>query len=278
MRFRAFIIALFAVCLTALPLSGGNALAQSRTSLTYEDIRGTGLANRCQTLGQTTRGSFPLESGQEYVLTDLCLEPINFFVKEEPKNTRREAEFVPSKVMTRLTTSLEGVTGTLKPNKDGGLTFYEEDGMDFQAITVKLSDGELVPMLFTLKGLVAETQSGLTTINASTDFQGEYEVPSYRTSNFLDPKGRGLTTGYDNAVARPAVAEGEEEVARANVKRFIVGKGAISMQVAKVDGRTGEIAGTFEAEQPSDSDMGAHEPKDVRIQGVFYGRIAPQEA
>jgi photosystem II oxygen-evolving enhancer protein 1 len=276
MRFRAFIIALCAVCLTVLPFSG-NAWAQSRTSLTYEDIRGTGLANKCQTLGETVRGSFPLESGQDYVLTDLCLEPINIFVKEEPKNTRREAEYVPSKIMTRLTTSLEGVTGALKPSKDGSLTFFEEDGMDFQAITVKLSDGELVPMLFTLKGLVASTQPNLTAINTSTDLQGGYEVPSYRTSNFLDPKGRGLTTGYDNTVARPAVAE-EAEILRANVKKFIVGKGNISMQVAKVDGRTGEVAGTFEAEQPSDSDMGAHEPKDVRIQGVFYGRISPQEA
>jgi photosystem II oxygen-evolving enhancer protein 1 len=275
MRFRAFIIALFAVCLAVLPF-GSSAWAQSRTSLTYEDIRGTGLANKCQTLGETVRGSFPVASGQEYVLTDLCLEPINFFVKEEPKNARREAEYVPSKVMTRLTTSLEGVNGALKPNEKGGLTFYEEDGMDFQAITVKLSDGELVPMLFTLKGLVASTQGDLTVINTSTDFQGEYDVPSYRTSNFLDPKGRGLTTGYDNAVARPAVAE-DEEIARANVKRFLVGKGKISMQVAKVDGRTGEVAGTFEAEQPSDSDMGAHEPKDIRIQGVFYGRIATPE-
>ena len=49
------------------------------------------------------------------------------------------------------------------------------------------------------------------------------------------------------------------------------------MQVAKVDGRTGEVAGTFEAEQPSDSDMGAHEPKDIRIQGLFYGRVAPPD-
>ncbi|HEY9826915.1 MAG TPA: photosystem II manganese-stabilizing polypeptide [Stenomitos sp.] len=276
MRFRAFIIALFAVCLTVLPF-GGNAWAQSRTGVTYEDIRGTGLANKCPTLGQTVRGSFPLDSSQEYVLTDLCLEPINIFVKEEPKNTRREAEFVPSKIMTRLTTSLEGVNGSLKRNQNDGLTFYEEDGMDFQAITVKLSDGELVPMLFTVKGLVAATQGNVTAINASTDFQGKYEVPSYRTSNFLDPKGRGLTTGYDNAVARPAVSE-DEEIARANVKRFVVGEGEISMQIAKVDGRTGEIAGTFEAEQPSDSDMGAHEPREVRIQGVFYGRVAPQEA
>ncbi|MGB8702018.1 MAG: photosystem II manganese-stabilizing polypeptide [Thermosynechococcaceae cyanobacterium] len=276
MRFRAFIIALFAVCLTVLPFSG-NAWAQSRTGVTYDDIRGTGLANKCQTLGETVRGSFPLESGQEYVLTDLCVEPINFFVKEESKNARREAEFVSTKVTTRYTTSLEGVNGALKFNADGGLTFFEEDGMDFQPITVKTPGGELVPLLFTLKGLEATTQGNLSAINTSTDFKGEYEVPSYRTSNFLDPKGRGLTTGYDNAVARPGVAD-DADLTRTNVKRFVVGKGDISLQVAKVDGRTGEIAGTFVAEQPSDTDMGARDPLEVKIQGVFYGRVSPVEA
>ena len=276
MRFRAFIIALFSAGLLWFA-QGGTAWAQSRTSLTYEDVRGTGLANKCQSLGETARGSFPLEAGQEYELTDLCMEPLTFFVKEEAKNARREAEFVPAKVMTRKTTTLEGVEGTLTPNEAGGLTFYEEDGMDFQAITVKMPDGELVPLLFTVKGLVAETQPNLDVVNTSTDFEGTYEVPSYRTSNFLDPKGRGLTTGYDNAVARPAVGD-DEEIMRANVKRFEVGTGNISMSVAKVDGRTGEVAGVFEAEQPSDSDMGAHEPLDVKIQGVFYGRLAPKEA
>jgi photosystem II oxygen-evolving enhancer protein 1 len=276
MRFRAFIIALLACCLTVLPLSG-KALAQSRTDLTYEDIRGTGLANNCTTLPETARGSFPLDAGQDYVLTDLCMQPTSYFVKEEPKNARREAEFVSTKVTTRLTTSLEGVNGPLKWNKNSGLTFVEEDGMDFQAITVKTPDGELIPFLFTTKGLVANTAPNLTAINTSTDFTGEYNVPSYRTSNFLDPKGRGLTAGYDNAVARPGLAD-SEELEESNVKRFTVGTGKLAMSVSKVDGRTGEIAGVFEAEQPSDNDMGAHESHDVKIQGIFYGRVAPREA
>lgn len=242
--------------------------------MTYDEIRGTGLANTCPQLGETARGSLPLDADASYVMTDLCLQPISFLVKEEPKNRRQEAEFVPTKLMTRQTSSLDSVQGQLQRNADGSLTFVEEDGFDFQPVTVKMPGGELVPLLFTVKNLVATTQPGLTSINTSTDFEGEFNVPSYRTSNFLDPKGRGLTTGYDAAVALPAQAD-IEELAKANIKQFEIGTGTISLQVAKVDSRTGEIAGTFESEQPSDTDMGAHEAKDVRIQGIFYSRIEP---
>jgi photosystem II oxygen-evolving enhancer protein 1 len=45
--------------------------------------------------------------------------------------------------------------------------------------------------------------------------------------------------------------------------------------VAKVDNTSGEIAGTFESEQPSDTDLGAGEPKEVKIRGLFYARVEP---
>lgn len=38
-------------------------------------------------------------------------------------------------------------------------------------------------------------------------FGGEFVVPSYRGATFLDPKGRGAATGYDNAVALPAASD-----------------------------------------------------------------------
>ncbi|MEO0647771.1 MAG: photosystem II manganese-stabilizing polypeptide, partial [Cyanobacteria bacterium J06650_10] len=132
--------------------------------------------------------------------------------------------------------------------------------------------GDQIPFLFTIKGLKAKSQAGLNAVTTSTDFEGGFRVPSYRTSNFLDPKARGLTTGYDNAVALPARADGED-IARENVKAFDVGQGTISLQVSKVDSTTGEIGGTFISEQPSDTDMGTAAPDDVRLQGVFYGRI-----
>jgi photosystem II oxygen-evolving enhancer protein 1 len=269
MRYRVFIVALLALCLGMLSIDG-TALAADSNSRTYDQTIGTGIANTCPKLGETTRGSLAIDPDKSYIMTDLCLQPINFLVKEEPVNRRQEAEFVPSKLMTRATSTLDAVQGKLVPNSDGSLTFVE----DFQPVTVQLPGGERVPFLFTIKNLVATTQPGTTSINTSTDFEGEFTVPSYRTSNFLDPKGRGLTAGYDVAVAIPAQGD-RDELARANVKRFLTGKGKISLQVAKVDSSSGEIAGTFESEQPSDSDMGAGEAKDVKVRGIFYSRIEP---
>ncbi|MDY7021909.1 MAG: photosystem II manganese-stabilizing polypeptide, partial [Cyanobacteriota bacterium] len=54
--------------------------------------------------------------------------------------------------------------------------------------------------------------------------------------------------------------------------------GKISLQVSKVDGETGEVAGIFESEQPSDSDLGAKEAVDVKIRGLFYARVEPAQS
>jgi len=278
MRYRALIIAFLAVCLGLLTAcSDAPTTSNSRDVLTYEQIRGTGLANKCPQLSEISRGSIPIDSSQSYTIKELCLEPTSFFVKEEPANKRQVAEFVPGKLLTRYTSTIDQVQGDLKVNPDNSLTFVEADGLDFQAITVKLPGGESVPFLFTVKNLVATTQTGLTNINTSTDFEGSFKVPSYRGASFLDPKGRGIVSGYDNAVALPAQAD-SEELTRANVKRVETLDGKISLQVAKVDSTTGEVAGTFESEQPSDTDLGAGEPKEVKIRGVFYARVQPNRA
>jgi photosystem II oxygen-evolving enhancer protein 1 len=271
MRYRALIVACLALCFGLLTACSEGP-ANATTELTYEQIRGTGLANTCPQLGDTRRGSIPLDNGKSYVITDLCMEPTNFFVKEESVNKRREAEFIAGKPMTRMTSSLDQVRGKLQVGPDGSLTFIEQEGFDFQAVTVKLPNGELVPFLFTVKGLVATSQPGVNAISTSTDFEGEFRVPSYRTSNFLDPKGRGLTAGYDNAVALPSRSD-NEELLKENLKRFDTGKGSVYFQVAKVNSATGEIAGTFESIQPSDTDMGGKEPLDVKIRGLFYARV-----
>jgi photosystem II oxygen-evolving enhancer protein 1 len=271
MRYRALIVAFLALCFGLLTACSEGP-ANATTELTYEQIRGTGLANTCPQLGDTRRGSIPLDRNKSYVITDLCMEPTNFFVKEESVNKRREAEFIAGKPMTRMTSSLDQVRGKLQVEPDGSLTFIEQEGFDFQAVTVKLPNGELVPFLFTVKGLVASSQPGSDSISTSTDFEGEFRVPSYRTSNFLDPKGRGLTAGYDNAVALPSRSD-SEELLKENLKRFDTGKGSVYFQVAKVNSATGEIAGTFESIQPSDTDMGGKEPLDVKIRGLFYARV-----
>ncbi|HEY9801221.1 MAG TPA: photosystem II manganese-stabilizing polypeptide [Leptolyngbyaceae cyanobacterium] len=272
MRYRALIVAFLAVCLGLLTACSDAPTASSKDVLTYEQIRGTGLANKCPQLTETSRGSIPLDSSQSYVIKELCLEPTSFFVKEEPANKRQAAEFVAGKLLTRYTSTIDQVSGDLKFNDDNSLTFVETDGLDFQAITVQLPGGERVPFLFTIKNLVAQTQPGLTSLNTSTDFEGTFKVPSYRGAAFLDPKGRGVTSGYDNAVALPAQAD-DEDLTRTNIKRAEILKGKISLQVAKVDSASGEIAGTFESEQPSDTDLGADEPKEVKIRGIFYARV-----
>ncbi|MEQ8382109.1 MAG: photosystem II manganese-stabilizing polypeptide [Coleofasciculus sp. A1-SPW-01] len=277
MRYRALIVAFLALCLGVLTACS-EATATSPDQLTYDQIRNTGLANLCPQLSETTRGSIPIESDKSYRIVELCLQPTSFFVKEEPTNKRREAEYIPGKLLTRATSSLDQVEGSLNFGENGSLIFTEEDGIDFQAITVQLPGGEQVPFMFTIKSLVATSQPNMTSVNTSTDFEGEFKVPSYRGAVFLDPKGRGVASGYDNAIALPSKAD-EEEFVRANVKRVETRSGEMSLQVSKVDSFTGEIAGTFESEQTADTDLGAEEePEEVLIRGIFYGRVEAEDA
>jgi photosystem II oxygen-evolving enhancer protein 1 len=281
MGYRALLAVLLMCCLTLVtacaPAVGTTAEGLTYDqikSLSYEQVKGTGLANKCPQLSDFARGSLSLDANQKYQITDLCLEPTSYFVKQEAVNKRQEATFVPAKLLTRATSSIDAVEADLEISSDGVLTLKEKDGIDFQAITVQLPGGERVPFLFTIKELVAKTQPGQTVINTSTDFSGTFQVPSYRSALFLDPKGRGLATGYDNAVALPAQAD-DARLGGANVKTIDIGEGHLDLQVAQVDGSTGEIAGTFESEQPSDTDLGAREPLDVKIRGIFYGRVRP---
>jgi photosystem II oxygen-evolving enhancer protein 1 len=274
MRYRTIIATLLALCLGVLTACSENPKNVDRSQLTYDDILNTGIANTCLELPDSSRGSIALDSNQTYTLKDLCLEPREFFVKEEPTNKRQKAEFIQGKLLTRYTSSLDQVSGTIKANSDGSLTFTELDGIDFQPATVLLPGGEEVPFLFTMKNLVATTKPGQTSIDTSTDFAGEFRVPSYRGQVFLDPKGRSLASGYDNAVALPGRAD-DEKFLTANVKEFVSRQGKMSLNVTKIDGETGEIAGVFESEQPSATDLGAEEPEEVKVRGIFYGRVEP---
>jgi photosystem II oxygen-evolving enhancer protein 1 len=271
MKFRGLVAALLAICVGLLTACS-DAPVSATTVLTYEDIRGTGMANNCPVIDDTSRGSIPLDAAKGYQLVDMCIQPTNYFVKEEPQNKRQEAEFVAGKLVTRATSSLDQIKGSITLSADRTLTFTEEDGLDFQAVTVKMPGGELVPFLFTVKELVASSQPGVESITTSTDFAGEYKVPSYRGNVFLDPKGRGVASGYIDANALQAegkVRQGD----RKNTKRAQTGKGKINFEVAKVNSATGEIAGIFESEQPSDTDLGALDPKEVKIRGLFYARL-----
>ncbi|MEM1367376.1 MAG: photosystem II manganese-stabilizing polypeptide [Cyanobacteria bacterium P01_H01_bin.15] len=272
MRFRTLLVALCLVGLSLLTACGGSVDAADKEQLTYKQVLNTGLANLCPSIDEVSRGSIPIEPGQVIAFRDMCLEPQEYFVKEEPINQRREAEFVQGKVLTRKTSTLDQIRGEIRVGDNGTITLVEKDGLDFQAITVLLPGGEQTPFLFTIKKLVATTEPGLGAINTSTDFEGEFSVPSYRGNVFLDPKGRGIASGYDNAVALPSAAD-STDFNRANVKTLDLGKGEISLQVTKLDSETGEIAGIFSSEQPSDTDLGADEPEEVKIKGIFYARL-----
>lgn len=251
------------VAATALLAGSANALSfDDIQAQTYMQVKGSGRANTCPTLDEGTDAS-SLKTGS-YALSQFCMEPTKITVKEESQFKGGVTEFVPTKLVTRLTYTLDQMSGQVTVGSGGSITLKEEDGFDYQATTVQLPGGERVPFLFTVKELDAKgTVSG---------FGGEFTVPSYRGATFLDPKGRGGATGYDNAVALPARSDAEE-FGKENIKSTAALKGAGVWSIARVNNETGEIAGVFETIQPSDTDLGAKEPKEVKITGIWYGQL-----
>lgn len=75
---------------------------------------------------------------------------------------------------------------------------------------------------------------------------------------------------FELAVPFPFPAE---ELEKENIKTTIALKGQAVFSIAKVDAATGEISGVFESVQPSDTDLGAKAPKDVKITGLWYAQL-----
>lgn len=243
---------------------------QELDQLSYLQVKGTGLANRCPEV--KGEDSITPKSGSR--LVDMCIEPKAWAVEEEiGKGGKTEKKFVNSKVMTRQTYTLAGVEGSLKAD-GGNIVFKEEEGIDYAATTVQLPGGERVPFLFTVKELVLKGNGGV--FKPGFQMGGDFTVPSYRTGLFLDPKGRGGVVGYDLAVALPGLqsgVEGDDELFKENNKVFDVTQGRIEMEVNKVNANEGEIGGVFVSTQLSDTDMGSKIPKKVLSKGIFYARV-----
>ncbi|GJZ44374.1 oxygen-evolving enhancer protein 1, chloroplastic [Tanacetum coccineum] len=262
-------IAGFALATSALVVSGASAESKRLTfdeiqSKTYMEVKGTGTANQCPTIDGGVDG-FGIKPGK-YTAKKFCLEPTSFTVKAEGVSKNSAPDFQKTKLMTRLTYTLDEIEGPFEVSSDGTIKFEEKDGIDYAAVTVQLPGGERVPFLFTIKELVASGKP--------ESFGGDFLVPSYRGSSFLDPKGRGGSTGYDNAVALPAGGRGdEEELSKENVKNVAASVGKITLTVTSSKPETGELIGVFESIQPSDTDLGAKVPKDVKIQGVWYSQL-----
>jgi photosystem II oxygen-evolving enhancer protein 1 len=256
----------FATLIATILLTGSSqALTYNELQgLTYLQVKGSGLANTCPVIEGGSSNLKDLPAG-DYTFDKFCLEPTSFKVKEASQFKGGESDFVDTKLMTRHTYTLDDMSGSLNVGGDGKVSFTEDDVIDYAPTTVQLPGGERVAFLFTVKQLNA---------NGSLDnFAGEYNVPSYRGSSFLDPKGRGGSTGYDTAVALPARGD-DEELAKENTKNTAALKGSIVLSTAKVDSATGEIAGVFQSIQPSDTDLGAKPPKDIKITGLWYARLS----
>ena len=264
-------VALAGAAALSIMAQPAQALTKSEINeLTYLQVKGTGLANRCpEVIGED---SITPKSGQK--LVEMCIEPKAWAVEEEiGKGGKTEKKFVNSKVMTRQTYTLDGVEGVLS-TEGGNIVFKEKEGIDYAATTVQLPGGERVPFLFTVKDLVAKGNGG--SFKPGFQMGGDFSVPSYRTGLFLDPKGRGGTTGYDMAVALPGLQSGEEgddDLFKENNKTFDVTTGRIEMEVNKVNAAEQEIGGVFVATQLGDTDMGSKIPKKILTKGIFYARV-----
>merc|ERR1719160_644054 len=243
-------------------------------SLTYEQIKGTGLANTCPQVESGGKPKISLSAGKTYKIDEFCLEPTSFSVLED-KLTKNGVvtEAVDTKVTTRQTYVLTGIEGDLK-TVDGKLAFIEKDGIDYAATTVQLPGGERVPFLFTVKNLVAKADGNPSSIEPGLTFAGNFKVPSYRTGLFLDPKGRGTTTGYDQAIGLAAMqAGGDEDMFAENNKVFEVMKGSIELKVTDVNEELGEIGGVFVHKQPSDTDLGSRRPRRCCLRATGSPRL-----
>jgi photosystem II oxygen-evolving enhancer protein 1 len=264
---KAILAGAVAVGVSAAP---AQAITKSELNqLSYLQVKGTGLANRCpEVIGEDT---ITPKTGQK--LVDMCIEPKAWAVEEEVgKSGKTEKKFVNSKMMTRQTYTLDGIEGTIV--NSGGITFNEQEGIDYAPATVQLPGGERVPFLFTVKGLVAKGNGDA--FKPGFQMGGDFNTPSYRTGLFLDPKGRGGTTGYDMAVALPGLQsgeEGDEELFKENNKTFDVTKGRIEMEVNKVNADESEIGGVFVATQLGDTDMGSKVPKKILSKGIFFAHV-----
>ena len=83
--------------LAALPLafllsqSAGALTTQDIRDLTYGQIKGTGIANRCPEVASADKAQeITLDKGSKYKIVDMCLEPKSFQIEEEIQKRKGE--------------------------------------------------------------------------------------------------------------------------------------------------------------------------------------------
>jgi photosystem II oxygen-evolving enhancer protein 1 len=81
--------------------------------LTYLQVKGSGLANTCPVIEGGSTNLRDLPAG-DYAFDKFCMEPTSFKVKEESQFKGGDSEFVDTKLMTRLTYTLDDMSGRIK--------------------------------------------------------------------------------------------------------------------------------------------------------------------
>lgn len=71
-------------------------------------VKGSGIANTCPVIEGGSSNLKDVKAGN-YKINKLCLEPTSFTVKEESQFKGGDSDFTPTKLMTRLTYSLDEV-------------------------------------------------------------------------------------------------------------------------------------------------------------------------
>merc|ERR1712046_28482 len=74
--------------------------------LTYLQVKGSGLANTCPVIEGGSSNLRDLPSG-DYTFDKFCIEPTSFKVKTDSQFKGGESEFLDTKLMTRLTYTLD---------------------------------------------------------------------------------------------------------------------------------------------------------------------------
>ena len=264
MRIRSFLALVITFCLTLGFIPAKTYAFSERGNAQFTDVVNTGKANDCPEIDSSSIGSISLSNGDS--LKGICMHPTEVYVKV-PGSKRQKSEFLSTKIISpRNNTTVTEVYGDIDSGK-----FTEKGGIDFQLITVLTPGGLEVPFAFSAKDLTASIPSS---IEPGTELSGTTFTPNYRTGDFLDPKARAANTGVEYAQGLVALGGDDEELAKENIKVDVNGSGTVKLSITNVDSDTEEFTGTFEAVQPSDTDMGSKDPLDVKIIGQLYGRKA----
>ncbi len=264
MRIRSFLALVITFCLTLGFIPAKTNAFSERGNAQFTDVVNTGKANDCPEIDSSSIGSISLSNGDS--LKGICMHPTEVYVKV-PGSKRQKSEFLSTKIISpRNNTTVTEVYGDIDSGK-----FTEKGGIDFQLITVLTPGGLEVPFAFSAKDLTASIPSS---IEPGTELNGTTFTPNYRTGDFLDPKARAANTGVEYAQGLVALGGDDEELAKENIKVDVNGTGTVKLSITNVDSDTEEFTGTFEAVQPSDTDMGSKDPLDVKIIGQLYGRKA----